>query len=452
MKKWPIVILGIVILAVAGYFIYQKYLFTNKKAAQTAIPKIVELDSKKETTHLSKVADTKGAYWVRSWEILWDNIEHKKGEFNWDKTDEIIKSHQKNNNYLLAMIQPYANWDQDACHGDEYIAKNSKEAGGDLKVGKPCDMDAYQNFLDKLVERYDGDGENDMPELKIPVKYWEIMNEPEMQGSDSGGMGEELKFFVGSPEDYLEILKISYTRIKATDSEAKILHAGMAGMQENFVKFWDPVMAGGAGKYFDIANIHTINTDEKREDLFTTKFKNFLAKYDLSNKPIWITEVQFGDLVGKPKDIQSFDKLLAKSSVLALAMGADKLFYIENWLFWDSEKGADNKLKYDKTALDSSTHKVYLNLVSKINSFDKISALKESSVDNSSDDEGVTSQVGQYKFSNGKKSIYVLWGKADLPKEIIGTISVTDIYGNAREIEASSLTLDDSPVFVEILK
>ena len=29
-----------------------------------------------------------------------------------------------------------------------------------------------------MVERYDGDGVDDMPGLEIPVKHWEIDNEP----------------------------------------------------------------------------------------------------------------------------------------------------------------------------------------------------------------------------------------------------------------------------------
>ena len=36
----------------------------------------------------------------------------------------------------------------------------------------------YQDFVKQLVERYDGDGIDDMPGLKNPIKYWQIDNEP----------------------------------------------------------------------------------------------------------------------------------------------------------------------------------------------------------------------------------------------------------------------------------
>ena len=38
-------------------------------------------------------------------------------------------------------------------------------------LSKPCSMDDYKNFLIKLVDRYDGDGSNDMPGLTKPIKY-----------------------------------------------------------------------------------------------------------------------------------------------------------------------------------------------------------------------------------------------------------------------------------------
>ena len=359
------------------------------------------------------------------------------------------------------MIWPYANWDQDTCHKDsKYLATGHlKESSEDLKMGAPCAMQAYASFLEKLVERYDGDGKDDMPGLKIPIKYWEIMNEPEMQGGSTGGAGEDLKFFVGTPKEYLEILKTSYETIKKADPQAKVAHAGMAGMQQNFQDFWDPIFKAGGGNYFDIANIHTISTDTRREDLYVIKFKKYLEKYGIANKPIWVTEVQFGSLQDEPKDLPAFEKLLARSSVFALAKGTDKLFYIENWLFWgnmpgpgEKDKKEDGKMTQEmEKALQGSTHKVYLNLVNKINSFEKVEVLAEKFVEGPGDPDGATSQIGQYKFINGSKVVYVLWGQATLPSEISGKVKVTDIYGEGEEVDAGSIILSDEPIFLELL-
>nr|NIM47597.1 hypothetical protein [Candidatus Aenigmarchaeota archaeon] len=457
-----LIILGVSVLGIGGFFIYKNYF--SKKTEETTSSQVrteaLKLDPQKEATHLSKVMGTEGVYWMRGFPVVWNNIERKKGKFDWSSTDIGIQGKDdyfSGDVYHIAMIWPYANWDQDACHqGEKYEATGHlKESDENLKMGAPCDMQAYANFLEKVVERYDGDGTNDMPGLSIPIKYWEIMNEPSMQGGSIGGAGEDLKFFVGTSQEYFEILKTSYETIKKADPEAKVAHAGMAGMQQNFQDFWGPVFAAGAGNYFDIANIHTISTDERREDLYVIKFKRYLEKYGIKNKPIWITEVQFGDLMEKPDDLKSFEKLLAKASVFALAQGADKLFYIENWATWDNKeffeppKNDDKEKKEPKPKIDltdNSTHKVYLNLVDKINHFDKIEVLQEKYEESPGDHDGTTCTIGHYKFISGSKAIYVLWGKdSAVSPEISGKLKVTDIYGNVSEIDATSLILSDEP-------
>lgn len=461
-----VAVIGIVALIAGGIFAYQVY-FSKKAGEKTSTEtKALSLDPAKEATHLSKLAGEKNAYWMRGFPIVWNSIEKEKGKYDWKSVDEGLSGKDdyfSGETYHIAMIWPYANWDQKACHsGEKYKATGHlKEAGEDIIMGAPCDFNAYANFVEKAVERYDGDGEDDMPGLKIPIKYWEIMNEPEMQGGNVGGAGEDLKFFVGSSQEYLEILKKSYAAIKKADSGSKVAHAGMAGMQQNFQDFWNPIFSGGAGSYFDIANIHTINTDQFREDMFVTKFKEYLAGFGIVGKPIWVTEVQFGDLMGKPKDVAGFEKLMARSSVFASSRGADRLFYIENWTMWDNPdafkppKEGEKDKKEPKPKIDlsaNSTHKVYKNLLTFLNSFDKVEVITEQLAQNQDSRAremgGVSATVGQYKFTNGKKVFYVLWGNAPIPLELTGKLNVTDIYGASQEIDATSIKLTDSPIFV----
>ncbi|NQV12725.1 MAG: hypothetical protein HQ530_00280 [Parcubacteria group bacterium] len=479
--------------AAAGYFCYQKISqeSQDKETSQSVTEsdesqesklevekvELLKLDPTKEATHLSKVADAKGAYWARYFDVVWNDVEEVKGEFDWSRTDEQMKHLQQQGIYPLANLKPFTNWDQDTCHPEAKYEAEGAKGRSKVKVGKPCDMTAYTDFLAKVVERYDGDGQDDMPGLEIPLKYWEIMNEPTMQGGSLGGAGEDLKFFVGTSQEYLDILKASYQTIKEVDSEAKVLPAGMAGVNQEFQDFWRPVLENGGGDYFDIANIHTIGTNERRDDLYIIKYKKFLEQYDIRDKPIWITEVQYGDLMGKPQDVVGLEKLMARSTAFSLAQGANVLFYIENWLYWDEEdhylkpdkelekleekespdavdmKEEEKKKKFkegDPAALDSSTHKVYLNLVDKLNGFDQIETIKEEYQENPSQHDGATSTVGQYKFVSGEESVYVLWGQAELPAEITGKVLVTDIYGESEEREASEIVLSDSPVFVEM--
>jgi len=469
---WLIVI---IILLIAGYFAWQ-YWQNKEQAQETEIEagQALVLEPEIELSHLSKIGPTKGVFWARQLDLLWNNIENIQGTFDWDMLDSTIKEFATAEVYPLIIVKPFANWDQEACHPDKiYDVEIPKEMGGKLKVGVPCDMTAYSEFLKKAVERYDGDGIDDMPGLVNPIKYWEIMNEPVMQGGLEGGMGEDLKFFVGTSDEYLEILKTSYQAIKEIDSDAYVVQGGMAGMQKEVQDFWAPIMDKDGGDYFDIANNHTISTESDREDLYMVKLNKWLKSYDVDDKDVWITEVQYGSLIDKPSNLEELDNLMVRSTVFSLALGADKLFYIQNWLNWDSgwdspkpgeeegekPKPEDGRIKEFTEIADSvknsSTHKTYLNLVDKINNFDTVKTIKQEYTENKEPHAGVTSKIGQYKFINGSKVVYVFWGKSSLPEEITtkDKYTVTDIYGESQEMTKKQIqkALSNSPIFVEIL-
>ncbi len=480
-----VVVMGLFVLGGIYRFVYEKIqnpgestsdsgLFNSKKSGSEP----VALDSVKEATHISKVAGTPDAYWLRGLPIIWNDIEGRKGKFNWKKLDEMVIEGDKKlggEAYHLATVWPYTNWDQKTCHsGAKYEATGHLRCDGDnLLLGAPCDLGAYAVFLGKVVERYDGDGVDDAPGLKFPIKHWEIMNEPSMQGGQLGGAGEDLKFFVGTSEEYFQILKTSHGAIKQSDPDAKVVQGGMAGMHKQFVDFWTPVFEAGGADYFDIANIHAISVEENNEDLHVTRFKKFIKKYGAGDKPIWVTEAQVGSLLGEPNDRKNFDQLLAKSTVFALVQGADKIFMIENWLFrsdqgpemmkkdkkddgkdYQKDLDKEDRLKtkdFEAATKNNPSHQVYLNLVDKLNHFDQVVIIQNDFVQNSSDYQGATSRVGQYKFINGNEVVYVLWGNAPLPREITGTVKVADIYGNSQKMEAGKIQLTDSPIFVEEL-
>ena len=85
---------------------------------------------------------------------------------------------------LVGTVLPYADWSQ-TCNptdagctiftgGDYFFLNNNK-------TGPICSADTayFYQFVYNLVERYDGDGVNDMPGLTLPITVWEFGNEPE---------------------------------------------------------------------------------------------------------------------------------------------------------------------------------------------------------------------------------------------------------------------------------
>jgi hypothetical protein len=383
-----------------------------------------------EKTHFSRVGRALDAYWIRVW-IAWDAIERKEGVMDFSYSDWIVRSAQNSGGMLLITILPFAKWDQDKCHGDEYYAHVPMPEGErKMKVGKPCNMEDYLDFLRVFVERYDGDGIDDMPGLRYPVRYWEIMNEPEMRGQHP----EDLKFFHGTPQDYLEILKESYKTIKDADPNAKVLMGGMAGMLDRFVNFWEPIM-DDAKEYFDIANIHSIDTTENREDLYVAEFKQFLREHNVE-KSIWITEAQFGRLEDRLSD--EFGPIIVRATVLSLALGADKIFYIsDNW--------------GDKKILD-----VYKTIVRKLNRFENVTVIDQKYIELDKKGEGVRSAYGCYRFNMDGKRVYVVWGTGELSRfintEDIKTVKITDIYGNEKIMDVNDVQLSRTPIYVEIVE
>ena len=158
--------------------------------------------------------------------FIWGRIEPEKGKYSWWEVDRYVETVQSYNIATLATIWPFA--------------------------------------------EYDGDGIDDMPGLKYPIKYWEASNEPSMQSGFH-------TFFEGSSEDYLEVLKVTYEAVREADPEAKVLHAGMAGMEPSMISFWQPIFKEGSS-YFDIANIHSIGASS---ELNVPAFTRLLAKYNI---------------------------------------------------------------------------------------------------------------------------------------------------------------------------
>ena len=221
----------------------------------------------------------KDGQWVRPHPgpFIWNHIEKEKGNFTWDDVDKYVVYSQEHNQTILATIWPHANWEQKSCKRKKARSPFGKRFTKYLS--KPCSMEDYKTFLLKLVDRYDGDGNNDMPGLTKPIKHWDIMNEPEFK-----------MFFKGSKEDFVEIFNFSSKVIKEKQKDAVIVMAGAAGMFPENKKYWKSVLPKIKDN-FDIANIHHISTPDGKcdKELWVDEFASLLKSLNIS-KPIWVTE------------------------------------------------------------------------------------------------------------------------------------------------------------------
>ena len=244
--------------------------------------------------------------WVRPHPgpFVWNKIEKKQGNFSWQEADEYVVYAQEHNQIIIATIWPYANWEQKSCKRKKGRSPFGKRFAKYLS--KPCSMERYKTFLLALIDRYDGDGNNDMPELTKPIIYWEIMNEPEFK-----------MFFRGNEDDFIEIFNFSSKLIKEKQKDSIIVMAGAAGMFPKNKKFWKSVLPKIKDN-FDIANIHHISTPDGKcdKEFWVDEFSSLLKSLKIK-KPIWLTEA----MTGKCKVIPTYVKAFANGAELIVDVG-----------------------------------------------------------------------------------------------------------------------------------
>ena len=196
----------------------------------------------------------------------------------------------------------------------------------------PGDWLAYEKWIKSVVERYDGDGKNDMPGLEIPIKYWEVMNEPDLTSPEPD---PRLDFYTEDSAAYATLLLKTSKAIKEVDPKAKVLIAGAAGGNDNFLNFYRDVLKNKEViNMFDIGNIHCISNDNY--DSFNVEpYKKMLREFGI-NKPVWVTEAEA--FISNDPDINSTQTY--ESTKNALAIGAQRIFFTR-YEFENLQKGPE---------------------------------------------------------------------------------------------------------------
>ncbi len=371
-----------------------------------------------------------GIRWARpladpSGPFIWGLIERESGKYIW-QSDTYVRKIQGHNMAFLALIWPFAEWDQANWGPVDGTAPLIYEQWMGRSRRKPYDMDAYRRFVSALVERYDGDGIGDMPGLKYPIKHWQASFAPSLRES-------YFTYFDGSSEDYLEVLTATYQAVKEADPEAKVLHATMGFMKPPQVSFWEPIFEKGS-QYFDIANIQIVwplaefdvGEHTKTEliaiaELTVPGFKELLSKYGI-DKPIWVSLAQFDLRVDvSPEEL---GQIFVKSYVISFAYGVDKYFYEFFKALPFEEPFLKRCALIDENGERRPAYYGLKTLIEKLDKFTSAEKLAE----------------GQYRFMVEGEAIYVLWGSGEIPEEITGEVLVTDIYGKETKISSSGIS------------
>ncbi|MEK7233303.1 MAG: hypothetical protein AAB268_05780 [Elusimicrobiota bacterium] len=153
--------------------------------------------------------------------------------------------------------------------------------------------EAYIRFVKAAVERYDGDGIDDMPGLKVPIRHWQVENEPDISSEDTEG--------------YAHIYEITYDAIKSACPQAKVALGGQTGGGiPVFESFFVPVLKKLGGKPVDIYDIHhygDAKLDWRGVKAVYDHVRKRLDELGYAKTEIWITEM--GTYSGAPGDEKS---------------------------------------------------------------------------------------------------------------------------------------------------
>ncbi len=254
----------------------------NPFGVNTFLEQEVELDKRELAVQM--IADA-GFRWIRQ-EFPWEDIEisakgdfwdHKWDKDAWEKYDHIVELAERYDLEIIARLSNPPAW--------------SRAQGNDGGAFAPPDnLDDYGDFVEAVVRRYEG-----------RIYYYQIWNEPNIYPE----WGERPV----SPEEYTELLKVGYTRVKQACPNCVVISGALAqtiplGPRDlNDFIFLQRMYDAGAGDYFDVLAMQGYGlwsgpTDRRmRPRVLNFSRPLYLREIMVVNgdahKPIWITEMNW---------------------------------------------------------------------------------------------------------------------------------------------------------------
>jgi len=277
---------------------------------------------------LSLIAPSKHAAYVQdlgiSWlslqpHVLWMAIERTPGVYTWDALDEEVRALQSLGLDLTMVLSPLINAFGEAREEitaviesyPSFIHFMRQGVGSEYRLHPQGEtLDLWRTFLHAAVDRYDGDGVNDMPGLRFAIRNWHVVEE-----YPTPSLPDE--------RDYVFLLGEAHHIIKEEDPNARLILAGLAGNYAHWFAFMagfiedpmagavnghlmsraemneDPVWSFRKARYewmvehafdaFDIMDLHAYIPEESFLEGELAYLNALMAKFG-EPKPIWIIE------------------------------------------------------------------------------------------------------------------------------------------------------------------
>lgn len=203
----------------------------------------------------------------------WREIEPTRGEFHWQRPDEIVNAADYYGLDLVVRLDHHPAWASDA----------------PFTINAPPDnIDDYAQFVYHVAERYRG-----------RVLAYIIWNEPNL-AIEWGGRQP-------SPEEYAALLREAYFAVKRADPAALVVSAGLASTNHNDAQamddrlFLEGMYRAGAQPHFDVLGAHPYGFGQPPDDprgaheglnmARLEDLREIMVRHGDADKPIWATEM-----------------------------------------------------------------------------------------------------------------------------------------------------------------
>ncbi len=150
-----------------------------------------------------------GFTWTRIPGVSWGFIEPDPGVYNWNSLDSLVVEWQAAGFDIQMVLKSSNPWASPNYQGPTVGQLPSSQY-----------RDDYANWVEALVERYDGDGFSDAPGLLRPVLAYEIESEAQ-------NIPFSLPFWLGTKEEYGQLLSLAHDAVKAACQNASVILSGL---------------------------------------------------------------------------------------------------------------------------------------------------------------------------------------------------------------------------------
>lgn len=224
--------------------------------------------------------ETVAIRWVNLAKLEWSAIEPRppvagRHRYQWRDMDEAVRAWQRNGIHIMVSMRFGSPWATAAKSDKEFVYL--KGIVGKLALAaadylpKPEHIPDLRQYVQNLVERYDGDGRDDMPGLLFPVLHYQVGNE----------YSNEV-FWAGSVDEYGQLLHEVSSAARAACPDVRIILSGI-GFREVY-GFYDVGMDRRTAAYVSQylskvpANMRPF---VERTDAFSRTSAAFCNDYDI---------------------------------------------------------------------------------------------------------------------------------------------------------------------------